>query len=322
VTTSRKAGRIPRLFDMTRTAWAKRQSYAVAEVDVFSGHAFFWAEAVCALLTELKKPYVLALHGGNLPQFAKGARSRVERLLGSAAAVTTPSTYLKEEMRRYRGDIVLVPNALPLASFPFRARTEPKPKLVWVRAFHATYNPSMAPRVLAALVADFPGARLTMLGRDKGDGSLEETRRVAAELKVKVAFPGAVANELVPQHLDQHDVFLNTTDVDNTPVSVLEAMASGLCVVSTNVGGIPYLLSDGADALLVPQGDAGAMANAVRRILTEPGLAERLSRAGREKVMELDWSAVLPRWEELFLSTGLSATVGSARPRAASPVHP
>jgi glycosyltransferase involved in cell wall biosynthesis len=296
----------------------------VAEVDVFSVHAFFWAEAVCALLSELKKPFVLALHGGNLPQFSRTAKGRVSRLLSSAAAVTTPSRYLKDELKRFRSDIVLVPNALPLASFPFRERAKPSPKLIWVRAFHSTYNPSLAPRVLAALLPDFPDARLTMLGRDKGDGSLEETRRVAAELKVssRLSLPGGVPNEEVARHLESHDVFLNTTDVDNTPVSVLEAMACGLAVVSTNVGGIPYLLTDGSDSLLVPRDDAPAMADAVRRVLTEPELAAALSRGARQRVMELDWSAVLPRWEELLLSAGLAEPARTVPRAVERPAHP
>jgi glycosyltransferase involved in cell wall biosynthesis len=100
--------------------------------------------------------------------------------------------------------------------------------------------------------------------------------------------------------LNGGDVFLNTTRVDNTPVSVLEAMACGLCVVSTNVGGIPYLLQHGHDALLVPSDNAEAMAGAVRRILTEPGLAAQLSANARGTASGCDWSAVLPQWEALI----------------------
>ena len=307
VETSRAAGRLPRLMDMMRTAWARRRHYAVAQVDVFSGHAFFWAEAVCRLLKQMDKPYVLTLHGGNLPEFAARAPQRVARLLDSAAAVTTPSPWLDEEMRRFRGDLVVLPNALHLDAFPFRERPSPAPRLVWVRAFHATYDPSLAVRVLALLAKDFPSATLTMLGRDKKDGSLEETKSAAKELGVlsKVSFAGAVPNEEVPAHLDRHDVFLNTTRVDNTPVSVLEAMACGLLVVSTNVGGVPHLLSDGTDALLVPPGDPEAMAAAVRRVLGEEGLAARLSAAARARVLEMDWSRVLPRWEAILLGAGV-----------------
>jgi glycosyltransferase involved in cell wall biosynthesis len=95
---------------------------------------------------------------------------------------------------------------------------------------------------------------------------------------------------------------LNTTNVDNTPISILEAMACGLCVVSTSVGGIPYLLEHEHDALLVPPNDPEAMAIAVRRLLTEPGLAERLSRNGRQKAEQFDWSIILPQWEALLIS--------------------
>ncbi|MFL6203626.1 MAG: glycosyltransferase, partial [Thermoanaerobaculia bacterium] len=95
-----------------------------------------------------------------------------------------------------------------------------------------------------------------------------------------------------------HDVFLNTNRVDNAPVSVLEAAAFGLPVVSTDVGGIPCLLRDGEEALLVPEGNAEAMAGAVRRLLDEPGLAGRLSAAGREVAERSSWERVRRLWEE------------------------
>ncbi len=88
------------------------------------------------------------------------------------------------------------------------------------------------------------------------------------------------------------------------PVSVLEAMGCGLCVVSTNVGGIPYLLEHEKDALLVPPGQADKMAAAVRRILTEPGFAEKLSRNARRKAEQFAWDAVLPKWENILLDLG------------------
>jgi glycosyltransferase involved in cell wall biosynthesis len=141
-----------------------------------------------------------------------------------------------------------------------------------------------------------------MVGPDKGDGSLQRVRRTAEELGIseRIETPGGVPKQDVPVWLNRGDVFLNTTNVDNTPVSVIEAQACGLCVVSTNVGGLPYLLDHEQDALLVPPNDAEAMAEAVRMVLREPELAGRLSRAGRAKVEEFDWSVVLPRWEALL----------------------
>jgi glycosyltransferase involved in cell wall biosynthesis len=86
------------------------------------------------------------------------------------------------------------------------------------------------------------------------------------------------------------------------PVSVIEAMSCGLCIVSTNVGGIPYILDNERDALLVPPRNAGAMADAVLRILNEAGLAERISYNARRKADQYDWSIILPKWEELLAS--------------------
>lgn len=94
--------------------------------------------------------------------------------------------------------------------------------------------------------------------------------------------------------------------MDNAPVTVTEAMACGLCVVSTAVGGIPYLLTHEEDALLVPPNDPEAMAAAVRRILAEPGLARRLSENARKKTEKFDWSVILPQWEALLTSVAQS----------------
>jgi glycosyltransferase involved in cell wall biosynthesis len=250
----------------------------------------------------VKKPFVLTLHGGNLPAFSRGADERVRRLLQSSSAVTAPSAYLLEQMREYRQDIVLLPNPLDLAKYPFKLRHNLSPQLVWLRAFHEIYNPSLAIRVVALLTQDFPAVRLLMMGPDKNDGSREAMNNLALELDVvdRIAATGQVAKHEIPHMLHQGDIFLNTARVDNTPVSVLEAMACGLCIVSTKVGGIPYLLKDGYDALLVPANDHAAMAKAVQRLLTEDGLAERLSQNARRKVEQLDWPSVLPRWEQLL----------------------
>ncbi len=302
LTASEKPHPVSRVLEMAATVWRRRKEYEVANVEVFSGLAFCWAEVVCFLLRLLAKPCILTLHGGNLPAFARRRPNRVRRLLQSARFVTTPSRYLLEQMREYRPDLLLVPNPLRLEAYQFRHRTQPSPKLVWLRAFHRIYNPALAPQVVRRLAEEFPEIHLEMIGPDKGDGSAEEVRRMIAALDVsrRISQAGAVPKSEVPRHLDRGDIFLNTTNVDNTPVSVLEAMACGLCIVSTNVGGIPYLLEDEHDALLVPPEDSEAMAAAVRRILTSPQLAEKLSHNARRKAEAYDWHLILPQWERLF----------------------
>ncbi|MBN1120862.1 MAG: glycosyltransferase family 4 protein [Anaerolineae bacterium] len=302
IITSSRAGRVIRPFDMLYTVWRYRNRYNVVLVDVFSGWAFLWAEAVCRLLDRLGKSCILVLRGGNLPAFAARHPARVRKLLNLADRITTPSSYLQDQLKPYSQHIELIPNALDLQTYPFTLRDKPVPRLIWLRALHRVYNPALAIQVTAALRDEFPAIHLTLVGPDKRDGSREELLRLIDDLGItaRVELPGGVPKHEVPTWLNRGDIFLNTTTIDNTPVSVLEAQACGLCVVSTDVGGIPYLLEDERDSLLVPSGDPIALQTAIRRILTEPGLAATLSQNAHRKVKNLDWPVVLPQWETLI----------------------
>ena len=306
LTASDRKASAARLADMTATIWRQRRNYEVAHVDVYSGRAFVWAEAAAYSLEACGKPYAITLHGGALPRFARRWPRRVRRLLSGAEQVTTPSAYLAEAFADWRGGIRVIPNAIALPAGAQPGRTRPKPRLIWLRAFHEIYDSVLAVETLAELRRDIPGAVLTMIGPDKGDGSRARAQAAAGRLRLAdaIAFEGRVDKPRVPERLAEADVFLNTSRVDNLPVSVLEAMASGLCIVSTRVGGIPDLLEHERNALLVPPGDAEAMAAAVRRILFEPGLAGRLSRNARKKAASFSWGAVLPQWEELLDGLG------------------
>jgi len=302
LSTSHRQNKALRLLDMLYTIYFKRKSYQIAEVDIFSGPAFIWGELSVCLLKLLGKPLVLTLHGGNLPVFFQKYPGRMQRLLRKAEMVVSPSPYLKTILREIRPDIISVPNFVNISAYPFVHRVSPKAVLVWLRAFHEIYNPWMAPEVINLLIDEFPEIQLTMVGPDKGDGSFDRSLEEANRLGVKdrIEFPGFVPKGEVPEWLNKADIFLNTTNVDNTPVSVIETMACGLCIVSTDVGGIPYLLEDGVDALLVPPEDPEAMANAVKRILTDPQLAASLSTNARKKAETFSWEKVLPMWEALF----------------------
>lgn len=302
LTTSTRERKLERLADMVTTAWRRRRDYEVAHIDVFSGHAFLWAEAVAAVCRRAGKPYVLTLHGGLLPEFAARHPGRVRRLLSRASAVTAPSRFLQQHMAPYWDGLLLHPNPIEIGQYRFRWREQPQPNLLWVRAFHSVYQPELAVHVVERLRRVFPNARLTMVGPDKGDGSFARTAGLAraSQLDAAVQFTGGVPPARVAEELERHDVFLNTTTVDNTPVSLLEALAAGLPAVTTNAGGIPYLVRHDHDALIVPIGDADAMCRAVERVLTERGLAARLSSAARRTAESFDWPCVLPLWERLF----------------------
>jgi glycosyltransferase involved in cell wall biosynthesis len=303
LTTSNKPARIPRLMDMLTTIFHYKKDYKIALVDVYSGKAFILAEVCCFMLGLLNKPYILNLHGGSLPSFAARWPNRMRRLLNSARIVAVPSAYLLDAMVRYSSNIRVLPNPIDVNKYTYRLRKKPLPQIVWLRSFHAIYNPAMAARFMASLLGKHPNARLRMIGPDNKDGSYQSTKDLIIELGLveSVTLPGGIPKSDVPGWLDQGDIFINTTNVDNTPISVLEAMACGMCVVSTDVGGIPYLIKNEHDGLLVPPNDSEAMAAAVHRILTEPGLAELLSKNAHLKSRQFDWSVILPAWQQLFL---------------------
>jgi len=305
-TASKRVPRVLRLMDMLGATFLHRRQYNVALLDVYSGPAFFWAEAVAAELQFLRCPTVLVLRGGNLPSFSAHHQRRAHMLMKRAAAVVAPSPYLREQMRAFRSDIRLIPNGLWLERYPFRHRTQVRPRLVWLRALHSIYNPLMAVETVHYLIEKYPDVELRMIGPDKKDGSYEATLARIRDLGLedRVTLPGAVPKSEVPAALDWGDIFLNTTNIDNTPVTVLEAMACGLCVVSTDVGGIPYLLDNGRDALLVPPNEPRLMAEAVARILDEPGLAGSLRDQAHAKMRGYGWDAVLPQWERLLEAVG------------------
>lgn len=315
--TSRKKIKLLRLMDMLTTVWNGRAHFELALVDVYSGPAFRFAECVCWLMRRLGKPFILTLHGGNLPVFAAATGNRVPNLLGSAVQVTAPSRYLLETMKPYCSKLLLIPNPIPLGDYPVKAATTVRnaAKLVWLRAFQQTYNPQLAVDALAILRPQFPGLTLTMIGPDKGDGTLAAVRRHIRRLGLEdsIQIVGSIPKSAVPQYLSECDIFLNTTDVDNTPVSVLEAMACGLAIVSTNVGGIPYILKHEKNALLVEPRAPHQMAAAVRRLIEDESLTRRLCVNGRAAVEPFDWPAVLPQWEKL-LGAIIEHSVSQAAP--------
>ena len=193
-TTSWQASRPLRLLDMIATTWQERRRFEIACVDVFSDAAFVWAEAVCLTLRLAAKPYMLALRGGNLPVFAAAHPRRVRRLLQSARCVIAPSAYLRDAMRPYRGDLVLQPNPIDLAAYPFRLRDRPRPHLVWIRAFHRIYNPALAVAVLARVVREYPEA--TPEHDRSGQGGRNARRDDGVRRRMPASRIGSISRDL------------------------------------------------------------------------------------------------------------------------------
>jgi glycosyltransferase involved in cell wall biosynthesis len=297
---SHRVNRWLRLADLTMSPILWRVRVDVLVLLVFSGAAFRLVEAASAAAAWTGLPLVLWLHGGNLVDFAHRHPTRVDRVLRRGRAWVAPSGFLAGPFRGRGFDVRVIPNVVDLAEYPYRHRPAVSPRLLWMRTFHELYRPDLALQALTLVRRTHPDATLTLAGQDKG--LLTETRRLATDLGLdgSVRFAGFLDAEGKRREFAQHDVFLNTNRVDNAPVSVLEAAAFGLPVVSTDVGGIPYLLRNGEEALLVPEGEAEALALSVSRLLDEPDLAARLSAAGREVAERSSWPRVRPLWEELL----------------------
>ncbi|MBI5629834.1 MAG: glycosyltransferase family 4 protein [Elusimicrobia bacterium] len=298
---SRIPNRFLRLFDMGISLLRWRRDVDVVVLLVFSGPAFVLADLMSLLAGRiLGKPLILALHGGNLPEFAQRHPVWVRQVLSRADVLLAPSRYLSEFFKNWGLDVEVIPNVLELGQYGFHPRRELKPSLLWMRTFHPLYHPELAVEALEILKKTHPGATLTMAGQDKGREAFIKELVRAKGLEGSVRFSGFLNAAAKRREFTAHDIFLNTNRVDNTPVSVLEACASGLPVVATKAPGIAYLLEHEKTGLLVERGDARGLAQAAARLLAEPELAARLSQEGRGLAEKSSWPRVKPLWEELL----------------------
>jgi len=297
---SSAANRYARLLDIATTLVRCRRHAELVLIQVFGGPSFV-VEDVASVLARLSGVRVIMhLRGGALPQFMKRFPSWSRRVMDRADVIVTPSRFLARAVEPYGYAARVIPNLVDLSVYPVRQRTHVRPRLFWMRSFHPVYNPLMALRVLWQVRTALPDATLTMGGQDKGlEASL---RREAVRLGVAdaVRFVGFLDRAGKTREGEAADIFVNTSRVDNTPVAVIEACAMGLPVVSTDVGGIRDLLSDGLSGLLVPDDDVQAMAEAILRLVGEPQLAERLSTNGRRLAEASSWEQVRARWQRLF----------------------
>lgn len=301
---SSKINRAARLLEIVWTLIKKHRNFDAVVLEVYSGLSFIIADAASFLCVIFNLPLIMVLHGGNLPEFIKNHPRRTKRTLRRAHFLAAPSEFLAEKIGEHGFEIRVIPNVLNLENYPFRERGEIKPRLVWMRSFHEIYNPQMAIEVLAELCRTVPAATLTMAGRDKGlENKIKQTARKLG-VSEAVRFAGFFDETKKREEFAAADIYINTNRIDNMPVSVVEAAAFGLPVVATRVGGLPYLIADGENGLLVENENVGEMVAAIQNLLENPGLTRKISRGGRLLAGRSAWSAVRRDWEKLFAEVG------------------
>jgi glycosyltransferase involved in cell wall biosynthesis len=270
-------------------------------IDSYSSTAFWYAWLSGMLCRLLRVEYIHILRGGSLPIRLQRSKWFCNQIFLHSYANVAVSGYMKDAFDKAGYPTVVIPNNIDISMYPYKKRQVIKPRLLWVRSFHRQYNPNMAADVLGMLLKDYADAELCMVGPDK-DGSMQEFKNYCNQLGITehVKVTGLLSKPEWHTLSEDYDIFINTTHVDNTPVSVIEAMALGLTVVSTNVGGLPFLLVDGKDALLVNKGDAEAMYKAVKDIIIDQALATEIAGNARAKAESFDWENIKSQWFSLL----------------------
>ncbi|MGY5847701.1 glycosyltransferase family 4 protein [Salegentibacter sp. HM20] len=297
---SKRRNKALRLFEMLWSIFRQRNSTDLVLIDTYSTSNFWYAVVAGKLCRVLKLPYIPILHGGNLVERLENNPKVSSQFLRNAETNVVPSLYLFENLNQRRiPKLQYIPNAIELENYPFCLRKDLSLKLFWLRAFDGIYNPMMAIKVLEILLKDFPEAELCMVGPNK-DGSLQQCKEYAKRKNMPVRFPGRLSKPEWIALSREYDIFLNSSNIDNTPVSIIEAMALGLPVVSTNAGGIPWLVEDQKEALLVNPGDIDAALTAIKRLLENQSLAQQISLNARKRVEAFDWAVVKEMWMDLL----------------------
>jgi len=283
----------------------KKQTNAIL-IDTYSSLNFYISLISAFLANFFKIDYYLYLHGGNLPMRLK-KNPRLSKYLFSHSKVNiAPSGYLKNAFEKEGYKVEFIPNNIDISMYPFKPRSVLAPNILYVRAFSEIYNPQMAIEAFVKVYKKYPEAKMCMVGPDK-DGSMQLCKELCSQLNVEhaVEFTGRLEKSEWIRRSEEFDLFINSTNFDNQPVSIIEAMALGLPIVSTNVGGIPFLIQNEKDGLLCAKNSSEEMASCILRLLDNKDLASRLSEEGLSKAQSYSWDSVKSRWEKLLFDKGM-----------------
>lgn len=310
------AGRVPvlrallRLLPYLLRVWRASGRAQVVHLLANSGWAWHLFAAPVLWLARLRgTPVIVNYRGGLAESFLERAPRHVHAALRAAALRVTPSGFLMRVFNRQGYDVEVIPNIIDLARFTPRPYKAPgvAPHVVIARNLEPIYGLPTALQALALLRQQHAQATMTIAGSGPQEAEL---RALAASLGLAqaVRFPGRIDHAAMPALYAGADLALNPSTVDNMPNSVLEAFASGVPVVSTDAGGVPDVVDDGVHGLLVPVGDAEAMAAAMHRILSDASLAQGLVTAGLERAQAWGWPRVRQQWLSAYRRAAAVAT--------------
>ena len=261
--------------------------------------SFLLAPAPAILASEwFGKPVILNYHSGEAEDHLANWGLRVHPWLRRVDKIVVPSSYLQNVFARHGYQALVVRNVIDITCFHYRERSQLRPRLLSNRNLEAHYGIGTTLKAFALLRKQWPQARLKIAGYGSERVRLEEW--VRSERLDGVEFVGRIEPEAMPRLYDEADIFVNSSVIDNQPISILEAFAAGLPVVSTPVGDIPAMMRNQQNGTLVPPDDPAAMAAAIALLLEAPGEALTMARRARKEVEQYTWSQVRGAWSDLY----------------------
>jgi len=297
--------------------FTKVRQYDVIHIFSASYFSFLLAPTPAILISKLYgKGILLNYHSGEADDHLRRWRRTAIPTLKLVDELIVPSAYLVEVFAEFGLPARAIYNLIETDRFRFRERSVLQPRFLSNRNFERHYGVDRVLRAFAVLQKRLPEAQLVVAGDGPERSSLEQ---LACDLKLQnTEFVGRVSHDQVIDLYDENDVFLNGSEIDNQPLSILEAFACGLPVVTTDAGGIPYMVDNGRTGLIVPRGDYEQLAASALRLFDEPGLAASLIQQGLEECSKYHWESVRDEWLKVYseLASSSSKDIESVKVRA------
>lgn len=278
---------------------AKR--YDVLHIHCCSGWGFLPAVVGVTVGRSLKKRVVLTYHGGGGEQFFDKRTRLIKHYLTHTEANIVLSGFLAKVFDKHQLPYTIIPNIIEFDGSHYSERKEIKPHFICTRALEPLYNIPCILRAFQKVQTELPEATLTLVG---GGSEHENLIHLSQEMELKnVSFTGRVDNKEIYRYLDKADIMLSSPKVDNMPVSLLEAMNAGLLVISSNVGGVPYMI-DNNTGYLFPSDDSDALASLMIQAAQQPLESLSLIRNAHQAVDSYRWENIK---DKLYHTYGFSS---------------
>lgn len=277
-----------------------------------SSRASFWRKSVlCLIAIATRRPYLLHLHGSEFMRFydlESGPRAQrfIRWIFGRSACVIALSDQWREHVLAIcaNANVEVVPNAVVVPAGARRRRSRDAQTVLFLGRLGRRKGAFDLVQAFAGVKAHFPNANLVCAG----DGEVEAVRLEAEKLGIgtSVTCPGWVAPEATRELLRDAAVFVLPSYAEGVPMALLEAMAEGLPVITTPVGGIPQVVQQGDNGIMVKPGDVPGIAAALERLLASDELRGSLG-ARAKATIEADYSLArtLAMLQALYLQFGI-----------------